>query len=222
MIENILTIFTANFLVLVIPGINFYLISNISMNKGIKFGTISALGVTTGIMIHVVLSIFGSYAFFNEYPQIFKYIKIAGVIYIIFLAFKLLNLKQRLKSFLNHSKCSLDSNYPLKNYQNDSKLCNSLFACFAHSFFIDLLNPYVSCFYFALFTQVIDSRATKTSLAIYICFIFVLTFSWFFIIALLFSRIFMKIIFIKYRQAIECVCAIFLLYFAVRLYCSPM
>jgi threonine/homoserine/homoserine lactone efflux protein len=222
MIGNLLKIFTANIVVLVIPGINFYLISNVAMSKGVKFGAIAALGVTCGIMLHVVLSIFGSYTFFNEYPQIFKYIKIAGVVYIIFIAFKLLNFRAILSFFRNSSSESEESNSNVINSQAQCKLGNSKATCFFYSFFVDLLNPYVSCFYFALFAQVVNSQTTYTDLGIYILFIFILTFSWFGVIALLFSRNVVQNLFGKYKQIIENLCAVFLLYFAAKLYFSPI
>jgi threonine/homoserine/homoserine lactone efflux protein len=201
MIENIIKILITNGIVMVVPGLNFYLISDVSMNKGMKFGLATAFGVTFAITIHVVFAMFGSYKFYYNYPQFFEFIKTAGVIYILWLAFKLLK-----SSWVN------------KKVDNQNALGSTFKNCFLNGFYIDLLNPYITIFYFSLFSQIINNNEAYMDMFIYALVIFLLVTTWYSLVVFLFSRHIMREFFYKNKKLVERLCAIALTYFAIKLY----
>lgn len=213
MIDNILKILLVNGAILIIPGLNFYLISNISMNRGIKFGLIAAFGVTSGIMLHVFFSIIGAYKIFSEYPYIFQAIKTIGVVYIIWLAYKLI--KQPIYSYF--TKRRNQENFVI-NY--NAPLGNSLKITFFNGFCVDLFNPYITLFYFSLFSHIMNENTSSSFLSIYAVTIFLLTIFWFGLVAVIFSRKMIQNLFQCYKNLIEIISGIFLLYFAAMLYLS--
>ncbi len=164
-------------------------------------------------MLHVIFSIMGSYTIFLEYPTIFQFIKMAGVIYIMWLAYKLLKPIIYnyfiLKEYIKTSNIKLNNKYALGN---------SYLSTFFNGFFVDLFNPYITIFYFSLFSQIISNNISNFSLLIYITIVFLLTITWFTLVAILFAQDIIKRNFYRYKNIIEGCSGLFLIYFAVRLY----
>jgi threonine/homoserine/homoserine lactone efflux protein len=201
LIENIIKIVITNGAILIIPGLNFSFVLHISMNRGIKFGLITAFGITLGIMSHVAFAMMGSYEIFTKFPILFNTIKWAGVLYIIWFA---ISLTRPLKIL------SLEDH-------DDLKKNKSLMSYFRDAYFIDLLNPFVTAFYISLFSQIMSTNVKISHLSIYSFIIFLITLGWFSIASIFFSQSVMRRLYEKNHKKIRIISACLLLYFAVQL-----
>lgn len=201
MIETLLEILIANGAVLIVPGLNFSLISRISMHRGIQSGVITSFGITLAIMVHVIVGMMGSYKLFNKFPLVFNCVKWTGVAYILWLSLRLI------WEAFNPHKVAITKK---------DKIGSNL-DCFRNGFLVDLLNPYVTIFYVSLFSQIMKKDVNLFSLSVYGGFIFFLTLLWFILVACVFSRPLLRTLFQTYKKIIELISAGLLIYFAMKL-----
>lgn len=193
-------IFLTNGAVLIVPGLNFAMLTRYVLQHGLLSGVLCTIGITLAISIHVIFSMLGSYQIVHSAPIIFKMVQILGSFYIAYLATKIL-LRIYKKNNYTGTKTSYDN--PILN-----------------GFMIDLLNPFVTLFYFSLFSSLITEKSTVAHMSIYLIFILILTFFWFFSVSLLFSRQILRQQFIKYKNHIEFISGIVLYYYAIQLFFS--
>jgi threonine/homoserine/homoserine lactone efflux protein len=67
------------------PGADFSVVVKNSLTKGRKEGLLTALGIATGITIHLTYSIFGLGIILNQNPSLIQWIKILGGFYLMYL-----------------------------------------------------------------------------------------------------------------------------------------
>jgi hypothetical protein len=79
MFGNVIALVIANGAVLIVPGLNFALVSRTALECGLRFGLMTALRITSGIMVDVALAMLGSYRIFAGHPLLFGVIKWMGV-----------------------------------------------------------------------------------------------------------------------------------------------
>ncbi|MEK9614586.1 MAG: LysE family transporter, partial [Flavobacteriaceae bacterium] len=72
------------------PGPDILFVISSSLAKGWRKGVQLTLGLTSGILIHTSVVVFGVGSMLNAYPQVLRLIEIAGGSYLIFLALRLL------------------------------------------------------------------------------------------------------------------------------------
>jgi homoserine/homoserine lactone efflux protein len=66
-----------------IPGLNVMLVISQSIQGGLRSSLRSILGVVTGNLIYLIISLFGLGAILLRFPSAFQVIKIAGILFII-------------------------------------------------------------------------------------------------------------------------------------------
>ena len=134
-----LLIFCGACLLLVLtPGPNMmYLISR-SICQGRMAGVISLFGVVAGFMVHMLAAAIGLSAIFVAVPMAYELLKIAGAVYLLWLAW--LAVKPGAKSMFEPRALPADSPKRL----------------FMMGFLTNLLNPKVAIFYVSFFPQFIN------------------------------------------------------------------
>jgi threonine/homoserine/homoserine lactone efflux protein len=124
------------FILIIIPGPTmFYLVSR-SLSQGWKAGIVSLLGVITADIFYIVFVILGISSLLLNAPQVFNYIKIAGGVYLTFLAYK---------TITNKSKSSETVNTHLKR--------DNFFKLYSVGLLTNITNPKVALFFVAIFSQ---------------------------------------------------------------------
>lgn len=76
------------------PGADTMYIISRSISQGKKAGIYSALGITSGAVVHTILASLGLSVILMESVLIFNIIKIIGAVYLLYLGFKMLVSKQ--------------------------------------------------------------------------------------------------------------------------------
>jgi threonine/homoserine/homoserine lactone efflux protein len=134
-----LFVFALAALVMVIsPGPNMiYLISR-SITQGKKAGIISLAGVIGGFLFHITMVAFGLTAVLFAVPFTFTTLKIAGAVYLLYLAYQAV--KAGNKNIFETRK-DLKPDKPVK--------------LFTMGFLTNVLNPKMAVFYLSLFPQFI-------------------------------------------------------------------
>ena len=129
-----------------VPGSDTVYILTRAVVGGRKKGIISALGISTGILIHTLLAALGLSVILRESALAFNIMKFAGAGYLVFLGIKAIVSK---KPLFDSSPESLDES-PLKVYRQ-GVLTNAL-------------NPKVALFFLALLPQFVSQSAGSSPL----------------------------------------------------------
>lgn len=117
-----------------------YLVSR-SITQGRRAGLISLCGVAVGFMVYLVATNLGLSVVFTEVPQVYIAVKLAGAVYLAWLAWKAL--KPGGISVFTPEKVSNDSPWRL----------------FTMGLTTNLLNPKIAIMYVSLIPQFIDLKA---------------------------------------------------------------
>jgi len=122
------------------PGADTMYILGRSISQGKKAGIVSALGISTGGLVHCLFAAFGLSMVLAQSAMAFELIKYLGAIYLIYLGVKSLTSKSK-KAF------ALDG---MNVKQEDHK------RIYLSGIFTNVLNPKVALFFLAFLPQFID------------------------------------------------------------------
>lgn len=121
------------------PGPDLIYVASRAMGQGRRAGVLSALGVSTGILVHMFAAAFGLAALLKVWPAAFLVIKWAGVGYLVFLGLRTL--------LARDSSLALQ---PSDSANNDWRLYRQGVLC-------NLLNPKIAIFFLAFLPQFTDA-----------------------------------------------------------------
>ena len=129
-----------------VPGSDTVYVLTRAIVGGRKKGVISALGISTGILVHTLLAAFGLSVILRESALAFNIMKIAGAGYLVFLGIKAVVSK---KPLFDSDPESLDES-PLKVYRQ--------------GVLTNVLNPKAALFFLALLPQFVSQSAGSSPL----------------------------------------------------------
>lgn len=129
-----------------VPGSDTVYVLTRAIVGGRKKGVISALGISTGILVHTLLAALGLSVILRESALAFNIMKIAGAGYLVFLGIKAVVSKKPL--FVSDPE-SLDES-PLKVYRQ--------------GVLTNVLNPKAALFFLALLPQFVSQSAGSSPL----------------------------------------------------------
>ena len=131
-----------------VPGSDTVYVLTRAIVGGRKKGVISALGISTGILVHTLLAALGLSVILRESALAFNIMKIAGAGYLVFLGIKAVVSK---KPLFDSDPESLDES-PLKVYRQ--------------GVLTNVLNPKAALFFLALLPQFVSQSAGSSPLPV--------------------------------------------------------
>lgn len=129
-----------------IPGSDTIFIVTRSIGEGVKAGIVSALGISTGAIFHILAASFGLSAIILSSEFAFEIVKSLGAIYLVYLGLKMILKKEEIQK------------------QNNIKKLN-LFKIYKQAILTNVLNPKVAIFFMALLPQFVSSTSQSKTLA---------------------------------------------------------
>ena len=129
------------FLGAVSPGPSLLLIVKNSISYGKTNGIITGIAHGLGIFIYAILTILGIAFLYTKYPILIKIISFSLVLYLIYISYKI---------FFTEEEIDLERDNKQKYNQN-----------FTDGFMIAFLNPKITIFFGALFSQFINDELTN-------------------------------------------------------------
>ena len=128
------------------PGPDMIFVATRAMGQGRRAGALSALGVSTGILVHMFAAAFGLAAVLKVFPAAFIVIKWAGIAYLVYLGARTLL-----------SKNDDFSLAPAETRRDDWRLYRQGFVC-------NILNPNIALFFLAFLPQFTDAALGDVTL----------------------------------------------------------
>jgi len=129
------------FLGAVSPGPSLLLIVKNSISYGKTNGIITGIAHGLGIFIYAILTILGIAFLYTKYPILIKIISFSLVLYLIYISYKI---------FITEEEIDLERDNKQKYNQN-----------FTDGFMIAFLNPKITIFFGALFSQFVNDELTN-------------------------------------------------------------
>jgi RhtB (resistance to homoserine/threonine) family protein len=146
-IINFETFLLTGVLLNITPGNDTIFILTKSIGQGKKAGIVSALGISTGSVVHTMLAAFGLSLIIAQSLLLFNVIKYAGAAYIFYMGYKMLTDQSPFYSTTANAESNKEADY-LKMYR-DAIITN-------------VLNPKVALFFISFLPQFIDPTAQNT------------------------------------------------------------
>ncbi len=144
-IINFETFLIAGLLLNFTPGADTMYILGRSISQGKKAGVLSALGISTGALVHCIFAALGLSIILAKSAMAFEIVKYAGAAYLIYLGIKSLTTRSD-KSFV---------------FENKSKLTNYK-KIYSSGILTNILNPKVALFFLAFLPQFIDPNYAQS------------------------------------------------------------
>ena len=136
------------FLLALVPGPDILFVLTQSITKGAKTGIILTLGLCLGVIVHTFAATLGASVIFQTSEIAFTILKVAGALYLFYLAYQ---------AFIHRN----DSLKIDKNSKNSSLSAKKLII---RGFFMNVLNPKVALFFLALFPQFVNENSGGVAL----------------------------------------------------------
>jgi threonine efflux protein len=168
MLSTLFTIALLHWVVLVTPGVNMLLISQLAANGHRRAAAFAALGVTSVALTWSVLAILGVSAIFSAHPYLRQALQFAGGAYLIYVAIRLW-------------RAGADLHGSVGKYL-------SPFAAFRMGFLTNIMNPKSALFFGSVFATTIPVEPTATMMVSAVCLSTANTFCWHMFLALAFSH----------------------------------
>jgi len=146
-IINFETFFLAGLILNLTPGADTMYILGRSIAQGKKAGVLSALGISTGAVFHIVFATLGLSIILTKSAMAFEIVKYLGAAYLIFLGVKAIFGK-------SDGKFKLDKENEITDYKK----------IYVSGILTNVLNPKVALFFLAFLPQFIDPNYVKSSL----------------------------------------------------------
>lgn len=161
---SIVSLVIIQILGLVSPGPNFAITVRNSLLYSRRIGIITALGITFGDMIQVMIVVLGLGLIILETKWLYEFIRFGGAFYLIYLG---------IGSFRNKNKFMHD----ISNLKPTKDI--SAMKALRSGFIINMLNPTVMVYFLSIFTAFLSPTAPTKLLWLYIIIISGSTLAWY-------------------------------------------
>lgn len=150
MIENLWLFITIATLIVVVPGVDFLLVTKNTLNFGKSAGHFTSLGIILALCIWTLLAVLGLATIVASSTVLFMMIKYAGAVYLIWLGIQALLAKKSSMGAL------LTKDHAIQIPTNTHR------HCFTQGIVTDLMNPKTLLLYVTLMPQFINPKAAVT------------------------------------------------------------
>jgi len=164
-----------------------------------KIGIYTAIGIGSGIIIHILYTFLGIGLLIKESPQLFQTIKYIGGLYIVYMG---------IQSFMSNSNSKI--------VQQDFKKSISAFKALKIGFITNVFNPKASLFFLSLFTLVLKPETPVKVLAILGLLLVLQTTLWFVIVSFFFTQKAIQKKYFQYENLINKIFGIILILLAIK------
>lgn len=181
MLNEFLLLATAHLFAVASPGADFAVVIKNTLHSGKAVGFATAVGVGLGILVHMSYTLFGVAFVLAKSEILFAIVKYAGAGYLMWFAY-----------------CSFQSRKKTKVINDDNiRVELNTYHALKQGFIVNVLNPKVTLFFVALFTNIVSPSTPVWIQLVYGLWLSAYTMLWFCVVAWGFSR---EVVLIWYQQ----------------------
>lgn len=203
-ISNILSEFLAvaalHILAVASPGPDFAVILRQSLRYGKKIGIYTALGIGTGIFVHIIYTLLGFSLLIKNYDWAFLALRIIGGLYLMYIGFMSLRAKAITAEEFHKSSQQI-----------------STFKAFKTGFLVNALNVKATLFFLSVYTAVVNTETPLIFQISYGIWMALATFGWFSLLSALIGNKKLRLKIMRYSHWIEKSSGVILLLLGLKL-----
>ena len=139
----------------ILPGPDSLYIIGRSASQGYKAGSVAAMGIASGTLVHIFAAAFGLSAILATSATAFMVVKIIGALYLFYIGLSMLLAKAK------KPELAMDSSHLIAS----QAVATPLTRIFSQGFLTNVLNPKVALFFLAFVPQFIDADAPNKALS---------------------------------------------------------
>ncbi len=151
--QLILSFLAASVLLTLAPGPDILFVATKSMARGARSGISVAAGLCTGVFLHTSLAAFGASLILRESPLAFDALKIAGTLYLLWLALQAVRHRN-----------DVPGGGAAASTRPDGGSAEPFFRLYRTGVLMNALNPKVALFFLALLPQFVPAGAEHPQL----------------------------------------------------------
>lgn len=185
--SEFLLIVGAHLLAVMSPGPDFVMITTRTLQSGKKAWFFVALGLWIGILGHSIFALFGLTYIIEQSIVIFTAIKIIGSLYLLWMAWHLLQSKKNIVEEITSDRKEF-----LSSWQNIKT-----------GFLTNILNPKASLFFLAVFSQVVSPETWLFLKSLYASEMVLMTIVWFSLVAWTVDKKTVRTIYLRTKHWID-------------------
>ncbi len=172
--SGFLQVFAVGVAVAVAPGPDFFMVLRNSLSRGRMAGVMTALGIGSALVVHVVYSVLGLALVIASSPAVFGLIRVCGALYLLYIAARcLLARKSELPEVCVEEVPAGSKDSPFRGWRE--------------GFWCNLLNPKAALFFLSIFSQFMTPDTPGAVRWIYGAEVIVIVTAWFTLLALFLS-----------------------------------
>lgn len=157
-------------LAVISPGADFAMVTRNSLLHGRRAGLLAALGIASGVQLHVLYSMLGVALLIQQSPQWFDVIKLAGAVYLMYVGWQTIRSR------------------PATDMSGHSQQRLSPLAAWRSGFFTNALNPKTTLFVVSVYAQVVQPGTPLLVQIGYGLFMSLAHWVWFSVVTVVFSE----------------------------------
>ena len=181
MLNEFLLLATAHLFAVASPGADFAIVIKNTLRCGKATGLATAFGIGLGILVHMAYTLFGVAIILARSEWMFAMVKYAGAAYLLWFAYRCFQSRK-----IDKTPIDTPSHIELSPLQ-----------AIRQGFVVNVLNPKVTLFFVALFTNIVSPSTPLWIQVGYGLWLSIYTMLWFALVAWGFSR---KLVLIWYQQ----------------------
>lgn len=193
------TLALTHFLLMIMPGPDFAISISQAVRYGRRAGIVTALGIGTGISVHVLYTLLGVGTLMHTFPALLRWASALGAAYLLYVGWSLIR---------SQPKVDIDTSAPAQVERS----------AFATGFLTNALNPKVTLFFLAIFTTLINANTPLAVQIFYGVWMCVASAAWFSLVSILFSQTKIRQAFLRHSHWFERIMGIVLIGFAIGLF----
>lgn len=167
-------VFAVGMAVAVAPGPDFFMVLRNSLSRGRLAGVMTALGIGSALVVHVVYSVLGLALVIASSPAVFGLIRVCGALYLLYIAGRcLFGPRTALPDVSVQADSGGATDSPLRGWRE--------------GFWCNLLNPKAALFFLSIFSQFMTPETPSGLRWVYGVEIIVIVTVWFVGLALFLS-----------------------------------
>ncbi|MGV6852096.1 MAG: LysE family translocator [bacterium] len=199
-LNDFLTVIIAHGLAVASPGPDFSIVMRESLRCGKKPAIWAAIGIGSGISVHVLYSLLGITLLIKNTPGLFQALRWIGAAYLLYLAWG------SFTSSTKEAKADMQGELHRTNWH-----------AWRLGFLTNVLNPKASLFFLALFSVLLSPQTTQGAKIIYGAWMTLATMGWFTLVAIFFSRQKVREAYLRKSWLIDRIMGVILVLLAIRL-----
>lgn len=213
-------------LALMSPGPDFAISVRQSLRFGRRTGMVTALGISTGLSIHVLYTLLGAGALLRSTPWLMRGTAVVGACYLMYVGIGFLRSQEALPEDISKGEDPSPTRPAMPSAGNPAAGVTAggtpypaqpLRRAFWTGFITNATNPKVPFFFFAVFASLISPGTPLWVQGIYGVWMCVLTALWFMLVSLIFTHHAVRAPFLKIHRTVERLMGAVLQIFALRL-----